>query len=187
MTIDEIFSEIISHMIEGLMVHSQMADYYGFLGLKGYQECHKYHYFEESSNYKKIGEYFLEHFNKIPMEKPVSNPQIVPNTWYQHSRQDVSIDTKKSSIKTGIEKWINWEENTKKLYERLYQELISIREIAASAELQKYIIDVDNELAEAYQIYIKLSSIDYNLSDIVLEQDAIYKKCCKRLKEIELC
>lgn len=187
MTVDDIFSEIISHMIEGLMIHSQMADYYGFLGLKGYQKCHKYHYFEESLNYKKIGAYFLEHFNKIPIEKSVGNPQIVPNQWYQHSRQDVSNETKKTSIQIGMEKWINWEKDTKKLYERLYKELVSIEEIAAAAELQKYIVDVDYELAEAYQIYIELSTINYNLSDIIMEQESIYKKYCKKVKEIELC
>ena len=187
MTIDEIFSEIISHMIEGLMVHSQMADYYGFLGLKGYQECHKYHYYEESSNYKKIGDYFLKHHNKIPLEKQVSNPKIIPSNWYQYTRQDVSNETKQSSIQAGIEKWIKWEEDTKKLYERLYQNLCSIGEQAAAVELQKYIIDVDNELAEAYQIHVELSTIDYNLSDIIMEQDNIYKKCSKKIKEIELC
>ncbi len=35
MTIEEIFSEISKHMIEGIMIHAQMADYYNFLGLKG--------------------------------------------------------------------------------------------------------------------------------------------------------
>ena len=187
MTIDEIFSEIVSHMIEGLMVHSQMTDYFGFLGLKGYQKCHKYHYLEESLNYKKIGKYFLEHFDKIPIEKSIPNPQIVPSAWYQHTRQDVSNETKKDSIQAGIIKWVNWEKGTKKLYERLYKELCSIGEQAAAAELEKYIIDVDNELAEATQLHIELSTIDYDLSDIVMEQETILKKYCKKIKEIELC
>lgn len=187
MTVEEVFSEIVSHMIEGLMVHSQMTDYFGFLGLKGYQECHKYHYLEESLNYKKIGKYFLEHFNKIPMEKAIPNPQVVPSNWYQYTRQDVSNETKKNSIQTGIEKWVKWEKDTKKLYERLYKELCTIGEQAAAAELKKYIIDVDYELAEAYQIHIELVTIDYNLSDIIMEQDTIFKKYCKKIKETELC
>ena len=54
MTIDEIFSQLGAHMVEGLMIHSQMSDYFGFLGLKGYQECHKYHYFEENANYRRL-------------------------------------------------------------------------------------------------------------------------------------
>ena len=29
MTVEEIFSQLAAHMIEGLMVHSQMSDYYG--------------------------------------------------------------------------------------------------------------------------------------------------------------
>lgn len=37
MTVDEIFSQIAGHMVEGLMTHAQLADYYNFLGLRGYE------------------------------------------------------------------------------------------------------------------------------------------------------
>ena len=121
------------------------------------------------------------------MEKSIPNPQVVPSNWYQHTRQDVSNETKKVSIQTGIEKWVQWEKDTKKLYERLYKELFTLGEQAAAAELEKYIIDVDYELAEASQLHIELVTIDYNLSDIIMEQDTILKKYCKKIKEIELC
>ena len=35
MTVEEIFSDLSKHMIEGLMAHSQLSDYFGFLGLEG--------------------------------------------------------------------------------------------------------------------------------------------------------
>ena len=70
MTVDQIFSEVSAHMIEGLMIHSQLSDYFNFLGLKGYAKCHKYHFFEESCNYKKLSWYYLTHYNKIIAEKP---------------------------------------------------------------------------------------------------------------------
>ena len=39
MTIDEIFSLMAEHMVEGLMTHAQLADFYNFLGLKGYRNA----------------------------------------------------------------------------------------------------------------------------------------------------
>ena len=44
MTIEEIFSELAAHAIEGMMVHDQMMSYYCFLNLKTYAKCHEDHY-----------------------------------------------------------------------------------------------------------------------------------------------
>ena len=44
MTIKEIYAQIAEHMIKGMMIHEQLANYYDFLGLKGYKRCHEYHY-----------------------------------------------------------------------------------------------------------------------------------------------
>ena len=41
-------TDISNHMIEGTMVHFQLSQYFGFLGMKGYEKCHKYHYLIES-------------------------------------------------------------------------------------------------------------------------------------------
>ena len=62
MTVQEVFSNLGQRMVEGLMTHSQMVDYFNFLGLKGYAKCHKYHYFEENANYKRVGDYFIKHY-----------------------------------------------------------------------------------------------------------------------------
>ena len=57
MTVDEIFNKIAQHMVEGLMVHTQMSDYFNFLSLDGYHKCHEYHFLEESRNFRKISNY----------------------------------------------------------------------------------------------------------------------------------
>ena len=54
MTYEEIFSNISAHMIKGIMFHAQMADYFDFLGLKGYKRLHEYHYFDESIMFRKL-------------------------------------------------------------------------------------------------------------------------------------
>ena len=102
--VSEIFGQVSNRMIEGLMTHSQLADYFGFLGLEGYQQCHLYHFFEENCNYKKIAEYYLKHYSKILIEKPFKNPNIVPEDWWQYTREQVNNDVRKNAIQVGFEK-----------------------------------------------------------------------------------
>ena len=187
MTIEEIFNQISYHMIEGLMIHSQLTDYFGFLGFEGYQQCHLYHYFEESSNYKKLGNYLLKHCNRLLAEDRIANPNIIPADWVQYYRQQVTNTVRKTALQSGIEKWVNWEKETKKLYEKFYNELIAGTEVGAAKELAKYIKDVDYELAEAEQELLKLQSIDFSITDVMLEQKDIKKEYSKKLKEIKLC
>ena len=35
MTVEEIYAELSAHMIKGIMMHEQLANYYDFLGLEG--------------------------------------------------------------------------------------------------------------------------------------------------------
>jgi hypothetical protein len=186
MTIDEIFSELAQHMIEGLMTHSQLADYYGFLGLYGYQKCHLYHFYDENINYKKICDYFLKHQNKLVIEKPFNNPSVIPENWYQYRRQDVSQDTRRNAAQMGLELWVNWEKKTKVFYEKIYKELYDINEIAAVEEVAMYLTDVDYELAEAEKEMIKRKADNYNMDNIIQEQDEVEKRYKKKMEGLEI-
>lgn len=187
MTLEEIFSQIAQHMVVGLMFHSQACDFFNFLGLKGYSKCHKYHYFEENNNYKCVCDYYISHFNKLVIEQPFENPNLIPVNWYHYTRQDMDSATRTTAIKTGFEKWVQWERDTKKLYEYYYQCLVAINEFAAAFVIKEYIRDVDNELAEAEQKLLNLESIQYNISDIMNEQDEMYEEYLNKLEEIKLC
>ena len=186
MTVEEVFSRVGKHMIEGVMIHSQLADYYNFLGLKGYAKCHEYHFVSENYNFRKLSLYYIKHFNKLLPELPNDNPNVIPSAWFKYLRQDVDANTRKTAIQGGIEKWVNWEYNTKMFYQNMYNELINLHEIAAAAELKKYISDVDYELAYAQQKHLEDKAIDYDIFDIIAKQEDIYKKYTKKIKEIEL-
>lgn len=186
MTVEEIFSQVSQNMVKGLMIHSQLADYFGFLGFEGYQKCHLYHYFEESKNYKDLGNYYLKHFNKLLAEDHIDNPNIIPNDWVQYSRQQVNSKIRQNALQAGLEKWVNWEKDTKGLYQQLYNTLISLGEIAAADELNKIIKDVDYELAGAEQELLELNAINFSVVDVMMYQDDMTKRYTKKLKEIEL-
>ena len=186
MTIEEIFNQIARHMVKGLMIHSQMADYFNFLGLKGYKECHEYHYYEENLNYKRIVNYYIEHYNKLLMDLPFENPHIIPEGWLKYNRFDATSSVKQTGVQSGFDRWIEWEKETKDFLQKMFQELMSLGEIACAIELERYIKDVDKELAEAQAESLNLKSIDYNMSDIIMMQDDIHTKYKKKMKDLKV-
>lgn len=99
MKTEEIFSTILTRMIKGLMVHEQFTNYYDFLGLQGYKRCHEYHYLEENQEYRKLIHYYIKKYNKLVPETSFDNPQIIPDSWYRYTRQEVDLKTKQQAVK----------------------------------------------------------------------------------------
>lgn len=121
MTVIEIFSELSDHMLEGLMTHEQLANYYDFLGLSGYKKCHEYHFYDEMLGYRKVQNYFINHYNKLIPESIRDFSNIIPAAWYEVARKDVDAATRSAAVKTGMELWVKWEQDTKKFYEKEIQ------------------------------------------------------------------
>lgn len=93
--------------------------------------------------------------------------ELIPNSWYRYTAQEVDINTKRSCIKELMEKWIEWEKETKHLYEEMYLELTGLKEIAAALYITKLIKDVDEELSNAQQSLLDLEAIGFNLDVII--------------------
>lgn len=175
MTIEEIFNKVGSHMMDGICYHDNLVKAYQFLGLWGYAKCQEYHYYEETQNYRHFEYYYTSHYFKLLQIEKEGRKEVFPASWYKYSAQAVDVGTKRSSVKDLIAKWIEWEKETKKLYEEMYLELTNLREIAAAIELQKYIKDVDKELSWAQKEQLNLEAIGYNL-DVIIDWQADIKK-----------
>ena len=182
MTTEEIFNKIISHMVEGIMIHDELANGYDFLGLYGFAKCHDYHHLEETCSYRKMSHYYSTHYHKLLLVDTQVRQNIIPETWRKYTTFDVDTNTKRTAIKDMMKAWINWERDTKKLYQEMRQELCNIGECAAALELDKYILDVTDELVHAEKKFIKLESINYDIVQIIDWQQPMYKKYKKLCK-----
>ena len=182
MTVDEIFSELSAHQIKGLMIHDQMSDYYDFLSLRGYKRCHEYHYHKEMCSYRKLHRYFINHYGKLIAERQIDNPDVIPSSWYRYSRNEVDANTKRTAVRNGIDKWVDWEKETKALYQKMHRELIELQEDATAIFLQDFIKDVDCELKWAERKALELDAVDYNLGFIVGEQTKSHDKYKGKMK-----
>ena len=181
MTESEIFSGLASHMVKGMMFHAQMADYYDFLQLRGYKRCHEYHFKAESCNYRKLNRYYINHYNKLIEEERVDDPNVIPESWYNYTRMDVDMQTKRTAVKTAITKWVKWERETKQKFEEAYSELCAQDHVASALFIKEFIKDVDCELKYAERKHIDLMSVDYDMPYILGEQKALHDKYKKML------
>lgn len=128
----------------------------------------------------------MNHYNMFAHFEDINNPQVIPDSWYRYTRQEVDTGTKKSSVKAGVERWVKWEKETKQLYQDMYKELVDIGEIAAAEKIACYICDVDCELKYAERKHLDLESINYDLPTIVIEQHDLHEKYRQKLEELEL-
>lgn len=179
MTLEEIFSKLVSHIVKGLMIHTQLAEYFAFLGLRGFQYEQEHHYIEESKSYRKIFEYYISQFNKLIDESKVDNPNLIPKNWYSVTRFDVDTVTKRKSIKNGFEEWKKWEIETKELYESFTREVSINNDIPSRLLLEELIEDVNHEIITINKRILELEDVEYDLvyiNDLQKElEDEYYK------------
>lgn len=184
MTVSEIFSDVLNNVLEGVMLHEQLTNYFDFLNMHGLKRLHEYHYLDESANMRGLKRYYINHYNMLPPVETVENPNVIPANWYNYRRQQVDSATKKNAIQNGITLWNDWERKSKKVYEKAYSDLCEIGEIAAACKIKELVCDVDGELKNADRLAIKLETIGYDLNTITLLQDELHEKYKKKCKEI---
>lgn len=181
MAYSEVFSELSAHFIKGMMVHDQLAQYYDFLSLRGYKRYHEYQFKHDSCAYRKINRFYINHYNKLITEKPVNDPNIIPESWYRYSREDVDAETKRVAIKNGITEWIKWETATLVKLQQSQLDLYDDGEVASAMFINKFIKDVECELKCAKRMYLDLSAVDFDMCYILDKQTGIHDKYKKML------
>ena len=184
MTVEEIFDKLSSHLVLGLMTHEQFCNYYDFLGLQGYKRCHEYHYMKENLAYRGICRYYINHYNKLIPESKFENPEIIPANWYKYTRFDVDANTKKNAVKSGLQKWKEWETTTKKLYEQMFKELMNIDEVAAACKVKELVHDVDMELKKIDRYILEKEAVNYDIGHIISEQKHKHEKYKKKAEKM---
>ena len=184
MKVEEVFEKIGAHLRAGVKYHSEMMKIFEFMGFWGYAMEQRYHHYEEEQACIRFQHYFASHYFHMIGGEDEKIPEVVPSSWYKYSAQAVDIGTKRSAIKDLFGKWIEWEKNTKKLYEEMYQELTNLREVAAAIQVEKLIKDVDEELSQVQKQVLNLEAIGYDMTLIVDWQAALKKEYKKRIKKL---
>ena len=180
----DIFQKISERQITGMMLHEQLADYYDFLNLRGFKRLHEYRFFCEAAEMRGIHRYYINHFNMLVLGSHPGNPSAIPDGWSNYTRQQVTQDVKRRSVRDGMGRWISWERESKKFYERCYSELCEIGEIAAAQKAKALACNVDQELKYADRLCLDMEGTGYDLTYIVMMQDDLHDHYEAKTKEI---
>lgn len=113
--------------------------------------------------------------------------------------KDVDIDTKGDNanaeyndvngnvlpkfVKSAIEQYKEWEEETKELYEEMWQKCINIGLIADAEYISTLVEDVTKELKKINRMHEQLNGTGYNAVSIHGMQDKYHEKYKKKYNE----
>lgn len=185
-TPEEIFSEINNRFIGAIMMHGQFADYFDFLGLRGYKHLHEYQHLAESIERRKVCRYYINHHNALIKEDFSGEVNIIPDAWYTAKRLSVGKSTKQKAVEDGFLEYHNWESETKSVYEKYAQKLRETGAVADAIFAEKLVEDVSAELKTVEQMISDLISTGYDMVYITENQSEIQEKYKKKLKGIEV-
>lgn len=180
----DIFKKINDNQIQGIMLHRNMMIYYDFLGIRFMKRCHEFHYLSETTSNDTINRYVNNHLNRIMIIKNVSSPFDIPENWENVDRMKVTNDSRKQYFKQAIDKWHDWEIETKKLYQECYKELCNISEIASAKKVIQLISCVDDELKFLERKIILFTELEWDLKSIMMFDNELHDKYAKKTKEI---
>lgn len=183
-SVESTFSEINARMIAVLMFHDQMADYFDFLGMKGYKRLHEYQYFAESLERKKLNQYYINHHNKLIPDIYSGQVTMIPENWQTANRISVGKSTKQKGIEDGFNQYHEWESETKNLYEHYSSRLREMEAVADAIMVEKLVEDVDSELKNLERIIVDLISSGYDMVYITESQKRIHDKYKAKLHKI---
>lgn len=188
MPFEEICKLVAQRLLQGCMNHEQFANYYDFLGLEGYSIFHEYHFFEQMHGYRDFITYYIDHEDKlIPDFNPttLSSFSIIPDNWYGYTREDMDVNTRRNAVKSGLQKYVNWEKETKKFLQDMYNQANQQGYAGIAIQIKKLIESVEKQIKHANRTFLEIKATQYDMPTIVSKQDYLIKKYKKKMCQIK--
>ena len=205
--LQQLYAELIHRMRQGVDMHEQLADYYGFLNLPGYQKCHEYQMLCELLTYRKAKDMYMKEYNQlVPPANMMNNltnmgnnnngmnsmnntknySNVIPQGWYAHTRYDVDASTKRNAVKDGFKQWIDYEKETKEFLMQMGQKLEQQNEREAARKLDYLIDHVEKEIESAEEKMMALENSGYDMNYILQQQDHLKAKYADKIRKINM-
>ena len=202
-----LYSELINRMKQGVEMHEQLADYYAFLNLPGYQKCHEYQMLCELLTYRKAKDQYMKEYNQLVQPNGMMNnltnmgnnnnngnnmnsnnrnyaQNVIPNNWYNYTRYDVDGGTKRTAVKDGFKKWIEYEKDTKQYLTQMAQRLEQMNEREAAKKLDHLIEHVEKEIEGAENKMMNLESTGYDMNYILQQQNELQRHYADKIRKM---
>ena len=211
--LQQLYSELIDRMKQGVEMHEQLADYYGFLNLPGYQKCHEYQMLCELLKYREAKDAFMKEYNQLVplnmMMNGISNMannnnsngmnnmnnnsngnynynNVIPQNWYKYTRYDVDSGTKRTAVKDGFQKWITYEKETKQFLTNMAKRLEQADDRESARKLDYLIDHVQKEIETAEEKMMALENSGYDMNYILQQQEPMKAKYAEKIRKMNM-
>ena len=176
MTVKEIYTALANRMVGAMMIHSQLVQIFAFVDLLPDMRKQESQLQEETHGYSELNKYFIQHHHNILVADNPPQIDILNNSLFNKSSENLTTEDKMYIIKYGMNEWINWEKESKILYEDSYRNLVDILEVASAEFVMRFVRDVDFELKEAERIFRVREGINWDLGTIYDKQSRVGKR-----------
>ena len=173
---EEIYLKLDEHMQKALSMHEQLADYFCFLGLQGFKRKLEYQYMSEVAGKRKLHHKYINLHHKIIPMKQVDLPQVIPSDWSRYTTVDVNDNVLPKFVRSAMQRYKDWEEQTKQLYEELWQQCTNYGMTADADYISKLVKNVTKEIKEINRMCEQLNGTGYDSVSIHSMQDKYHKK-----------
>lgn len=177
----EIFQQFAQHQLDGVMFHEAMTQYFCYLNLKGFAEMQKEQMEEEFDGFIYTKRYYLKAYDTL-LDIPQSNykPTFIPGGWFiDTASRELSSEQKRTYIREGFAKWLDWEKGTKATYMTLFNQLKALEPADTNSVcIATAIQDVNMEITRIREWIMKLASYDYDIYTIDSMQQDLYDMLC---------
>lgn len=176
MTIHEIFTKLNNRMIGAMMVHTQLTQLFIFIDLLPDARRQEQQLQEESHGMIELNKYYSQHYHLLSVANNPPQIDILNLGLFKNSSKELTPGDKVYLIQYGMKEWIDWEQQSKEIYEEAYRMLVESSEIAAAEFITRYIRDVDQELKDAELLYKVREAIGWDLPTIYDKQARLGKR-----------
>lgn len=175
MTTHNIFTKLANRMVGAMMVHTQLTELFNFIDLKSDAKRQKKQLHEETDGLLKLEQYASQHHHILITSSNPPQVDILNLGMLKQPNDKLSPDNKIYLIQYAMKEWIEWEKESKIIYEDAYRNLVDMSEIATADFVLRYVRDVDKELRDAELLYRVRDAIDWDLATIYDKQARMSK------------
>lgn len=175
MTVHEIYTALNNQMVGAMMMHTQLAQLFTFIDLLPDARRQEQQLLEETHGLVELNKYFSQHHHTLAIADNPPQIDIFDLNVFKKETGELTPEDKIELIRYGMNKWIEWERESKIMYEDAYKTLIDLSEVASAEFITRYIRDVDQELRDAERLYRVRDAIEWDLPTIYDKQARLRK------------
>jgi len=180
----ELLSNINDRYHMALHFHRESADLFWFLSLQGYATLHEFQLLEEGETQRKIKRYIFDIYGVPIVDNVATGTSLFSLLTQGQKRHELTSDVCWNAIKRAWEAYETWELETLQEYERIAHELFSQGDIVTFNFVSDIIKDVGEEVRNISNELSRLKTMDFDLPQIIGEQEDIRERYLKKMKEI---